>query len=273
MKFKIVTSAAVLALMLSNPAYAIDASATEGTAAPAASTKDTGVMNDVNSGLNKANESMRDTADDIKAWLVGKNEGDKLEPVLIRRSMTAHGLVGEAVVNQQGAKIASVRDIIIDGNGKAILIVVSDESGFLGIGNKKAAFDYSKVVAQKLDGSVVMALSEDMVNHAADFSYDQKDWATAKVIPAGSISANALLKGNVLDSSNAKVASIENIYFRDEDVSQIIVGFNKTFGFGGDLAALDYDSLTMVNKNKSLDFRLTASQTAQFKNFRMSATN
>lgn len=276
MKFKTMTSVAVLTLMMAHPAHAVDAAATGISGEAAVSTvpaKDTTVMDDVKSGLRKADEGMRNTADDIKAFLVGKNEGDKLEPILIRRSMTAHGLVGETIVNAQGKKTASVKDIIVDSRGTAILVVVSDEGGFLGIGDKVAAFDYNKVVSQKPDGKVVMALSKDMVSHAADFSYDQKDWAKAKVIPVGSISVNTLLKGDVLDNNGVKVANIENIYFRDADASQIIVGFNKTLGVGGDLAALDYDSLQMIKKNEGLDFKLTASQAAQFKSFKTSVTN
>lgn len=270
------TSVAALTLMMAHPAHAVDAAATgvsDKTTVSTTSVKDTGVMDNVKNGLHKADKSMRNTADDIRAWLVGKNEGDKLEPVLIRRSMTAHGLIGETIVNSQGKKIASVKDIIIDSHGRAILVVVSDMSGFLSIGDKVAAFDYNRVVSQKSNGSVVMALSQDMVDHAADFSYDQKDWAKAKIIPTGSISTNILLGGDVLDSSGVKVASIENIYFRDSDASQIIVGFNKTFGLGGSLAALDYDTLKMVRNDSELDFKLNESQSEQFKNFKVSAAN
>ena len=162
--------------------------------------------------------------------------------------------------------------IIIDRSGKAILIVVSD-GGFLGIGKKVAAFDYDKVITQQPDGKVVMSLSQNMVFHAADFSYEQEDWAKAKVIPSGSISIDALLKGDVLDNNGKKVANIDNVYIRNADVSQIIVSFNKKLGMGGSLAALNYDDLQMVKKKKTLDFKLTSDQTAQFKDFKESVAN
>ena len=107
-----------------------------------------------------------------------------------------------------------------------------------------------------------------MISHAADFSYDQKDWAKAKVIPAGSMSVNALLKGDLLDSDGKKIAATENIYLRDNGVSQVIVSFDKKLGMGGNvLAALDYDDLRMVRKKKQIDFQLTPKQTAIFRNF------
>jgi len=247
--------------MASHPAYAADVAATavSGNAVVATAPAPGG-------------DVISDTANDIKAFFIGKNPDDKLQPVLIHRSMTAHGLIGETIINTKGVKIATVKDIIVDRDGKAILIVVSD-GGLLGIGSKVAAFDYNKVVGQKTDGKVVMTLSQNMVDHASDFSYDQKDWAKAKVIPTGSISVNQLLEGGVLDNDGTQVADIENVYFRNADVSQIIVGFDKKLGMGGDLAALDYNDLQMIKKDQGLDFKLTVNQTAQFKSFKKSVAN
>jgi sporulation protein YlmC with PRC-barrel domain len=275
MKFQTMTAVSALALMMSFPAYAADGSANDVSSEAGSSSlvaKDNSAMDSVKSGLTKADASMRDTADDIKAFFVGKDADARVEPVLIQKSKTAHGLLGETIVNTKGKKIATVKDIIIDKSGKATLVVVSD-GGLLGIGDKVAAFNYNKVIEQKPDGKVVMTLSQEMVDHAKEFSYDQKDWAKAKVIPAGSVSVNELLKGDVIDDNGKKVAAIENVYLRDADVSQIIVGFNKTLGMGGDFAALDYDDLQMVRKDGALDFKLTANQAAQFKNFKASVAN
>ncbi len=260
MKIQTITAVSVLALMISLPAYAVDVSATS-----------VGAVSDIKSGLDNAGDAINDAATDIKVFFVGK-DADKLEPILIHRNMTAHGLMGETIINISGKKVATVKDIILNKNGKAILVVVSDD-GFLGIGSKVAAFNYDKVVAQQPDGKVVMTLSRDMIFHAVDFSYDQKDWAKAKIIPTGSISVNALLKGDVLDNNGNKIASVENIYLRDADVSQIIVGFDKKLGLGGSLAALDYDDLQMVRNHKELDFELTPAQTARFESFTKSVAN
>jgi sporulation protein YlmC with PRC-barrel domain len=272
MKFHSITAVSLMALMLSLPAYAADVSGTgvapETTPSAAPSPGDS----QLKKSLTEADKDMRDTAEDIKAFFVGKEQKGKLEPVLIHRNTTAQGMIGQTIVNPKGEKIATVKDIIIGKDGKAILVVVSDH-GVMGIGDKVAAFDYNKVVTQNPDGKVVMALSQDMVDRAADFSYDQSDWAKAKVIPAGSISANVLLEGNVVDSSGDKVADIENVYFRNAEASQLIVGFNKTLGMGGDLAALNYDDLQMIRDKKELDFKLTPNQAAAFKSFKKSVAN
>lgn len=274
MKTQLMAAVSVLALMIALPAAAADysysAGSSSGEAARPAYTKDNSLAEDIKSGLRSADDAIRGTAENIKAFFIGKDADSKLEPVLIPRSVTAHGMLGSSIVNTQGEKIANVKDIIINKNGRASMLVVSD-AGLLGIGTKVAAFDYNRIVTQKPDGDVVMVLSQDMIDRAADFSYDQQDWAKAKVIPAGSISANELLDGDVLDNEGKKVASIENIHLRGNDVSQIIVGFDKTLGMGGDLAALDYDELRMIRKDKGLDFKLTANQSAQFKNFKARA--
>ncbi len=276
MKIKAMTAVSMLALMISVSAHAADIPNAAGgeavaSTAPATGSDDT-VMDDVKSGAHKTGNAIHNASENIEAFFIGKQENKTLEPILIHRSMTADGLIGESVINSDGQKIATVKDVIIDKNGKAILIVVSD-NGVLGIGSKVAAFDYSQVVAQDSSGNVSLALSKNMVDHAADFSYDQKDWAKAKVIPRGSISVNALLQGDVLDNKGKKVASIENVYLRNADVSQVIVGFDKTLGMGGKLAALDFDNLQIVKKRKDIDFKLTSNQAAQFKSFEKSVAN
>lgn len=264
MKFKSMTVVSALALMISLPAYADNAKVNQD--------KQT-IGQDVKRGLRATDKALYDTAENIKAFFVGPTENEKMAPVWIRGDMTARYLIGKQVVNQDGEKIATIKDIIIGKNGKAALIVVSDD-GILGIGDKVAAFDYNKVVSQRYDGTVTMELSPGMIDRAAEFSYEQKDWASAKVIPAGSISANVLLEGDVIDSKGEKTASIENIYFRYADVTQIIVGFNKTMGMGGHKAALDYDDMRMIrSKDGSLDFKLTTNQSAEFKKIKTSAEN
>lgn len=227
----------------------------------------TTVGEDIRSGLRKTDKAMHEAGQDIKAFFVGTDDNVKMSPVTIRGALTARHLIGKAIVNANNDKIATVEDIIIAKDGHAALIVVSD-GGVLGIGEKLAAFDYSRVLTQKADGGVNLALSQEMVDNAADFSYEAKDAATAKVIPAGSISAKRLLKGDVLDSNGKKVASIEDLYFRNGDVVQIIVGFNKTLGLSGDRAAIDYDDLRTIRDGDDVHFKLTPGQSTQFKSFK-----
>jgi sporulation protein YlmC with PRC-barrel domain len=264
MTYKSITLVSALALMIAVPAYAGSMSVQK---------DNTSVGEDISRGLRATDKALYDASKDIKAFFVGNDESAVMSPVMVRSNLTARHLIGKTIVTDSGDKVATIKDIIIGKNGRAALVVVSDD-GLLGIGNKLAAFDYNSVVTQRYDGSVGMALSSGMIARAAEFSYDKKDWANAKVIPAGSVSTNLLLKSDVLDSKGNKTASVENVYFRNADVTQIIVGFNKTMGMGGNTAALDYDDMRMLrNKDGSLNFKLTANQSAQFKNFKAATAN
>ena len=278
MNLKYLLSVSVLALMASTNVYAADTLAVEKieTTAAAQPAENT-LVKSVKKGLDTADTNIRATMDDVKAYFVEKNKkpGEKLNPILMRRNMTAHGMIGQASFNAQGQKISAVKDIIIDRNGQAILVVVED-GGVLGIGEKVAAFNYKQVVTKKPDGTVMMVLSQKMIDNAANFSYDQKDWAKAKVIPNGSYSVNSFLEGDVLNDTNIKVAAIENIYLLDGDITKVIVSFDNTFGVGGSLAALNFSDLTLVKKDKTsndVDVKLSASQSAQFARFKESIAN
>lgn len=276
-RIKTITAASALALLISVQAHAagMDNNAAGGeamaTAGTAAKDGPGDADSDSRSAVTKAGDAVAKAADDVKALFLGK-DSKKLEPVLIRRSMTAEGLLGQPLRNPEGERIATIKDVIVDKGGTAKLVVVSD-SGPLGIGGKVAAFDYDRVVTQDADGQTVVSLSQDMIDHAKDFSYDQKDWAKAKVIPAGSISVKNLLKGDVLDNTGKKVASVENVYLRNGEVSQVIVGFDKILGMGGELAALDFNDLQIVKKKDEVNFKLNAQQSSTFRNFKKAASN
>ncbi|HTK84680.1 MAG TPA: PRC-barrel domain-containing protein [Patescibacteria group bacterium] len=274
MKLKSIITASAFVLLLPFAAHASGTTAATSGEPATAQSEDSSPARDLKHGLKEAGSEIEEAAHNIRAFLInGKDPGDELQPVLLRRDKLAHGMIGAPVVNPDGEKVGTLKDIIINRDGDAILAVVSD-GGLLGIGAKVAAFDYDKVMSQKPDGSVVMTLSKEMIDHAADFSYDPKDRAKAKVIPAGSISANELLEGNLLDAQGQKAASIENIYFRDDDATQVVVGFNKTLGMGGDIAAVDYNDLQVIKKkHNDVDLKMSAAQTAQFENFKKSVAN
>lgn len=217
-------------------------------------------------GLTKADSAMRDTADDIKAFFSGDGTKEAVKPVTIRRSTTADAMIGQDIVNAKGEKIAKVKDILVDSKGNPTTVIVSD-GGMLGIGDKLAAFDYGRVRSQDKDGNVHMNLTEGMIKDATKFSYDEKDAATAKVLPKNSSSVDEILDGSILDAKGDKVADIENVAF-DGANTKLIVKFNDTFGLGGDLAALNLKSLERVDNDGEVNYRMSANQSDKFKNYK-----
>jgi len=193
-------------------------------------------------------------------------------PVIIYARTTATGIIGHHVYNEKHESIAKVSDIILDKNGKASMVVVSE--GLLGMG-KTSAFDYSAITRVEDDGDVIMPLSEDSIKNAASFSYNTsyKGDDTMRMIPKNGYSVDQLLKGRLLNHKKEPVADIENIAFKGGQASRIIVGFDKTLGFGGDRAALSYSDATIIRHGSALDFQLNADKSAQFEIYKEGVKN
>lgn len=218
---------------------------------------DSAAMRDAKRSMAKADQTMREGADDIRAFLSGNDPKDPVKPVVIRRDMTAEALLHTDVVDANGKTVATVDDILLDNKGTPTKVIVAD-GGVLGLGAKKAAFDYSDVKPVTQDGKRVMAgLSEDSIRQAPD----------ATQTPANTARVSDILDGTIVDSKGDKVADIENIAFNGGD-TQLIVKFNDTFGMGGDLAAMNLGSLERVDNKGAVSYRLSAAQSAKFKNYK-----
>src|SRR5262249_42493314 len=100
--------------------------------------------------------------------------------------------------------------------------------------------------------------------------------ANIQVIPEGSLSVATLLKGQLVNPQNQTVAQVDNLSFRDGAVNQVIVAFDQVLGLGGKKAAVPYNDVKIVRQNDSgtnVDLQLNAAQSAQFENFKKTATN
>lgn len=229
---------------------------------------DSQAMRDVKKGLARADVNTRESMDEFRAFLSGNDPKKPLEPITIRRDQTAENMIDKDVVDANGKKVAKVDDILIDSNGHPDKVIVAD-GGVLGVGAKKAAFDYDAVKTKNADGKRVISMSEDMIKKAPEFSYDAKDAGKSGTVvqPASTASVKEIMDGHILDAKGDKVADIENVAFNGND-TQLIVKFNDTFGMGGDLAAMNLSSLQRADNNGEVNYRLNEAQTAQFKNYK-----
>ncbi len=218
---------------------------------------DSQAMRDTKHALKDANQSMRQGADEIRAFLSGNDPKAPLKPVVIKRDQTAEVMLKTDVVDAEGKKVATVDDILLDDNGRPDQVIVA-KGGVMGVGAKKAAFDYSAVTPSTHDGKrVVTGLSETSIEQAPE----------VKTPVANTASVREILDGSIVDAKGEKVAAIENVAFNGGD-TQLIVKFNDTFGMGGDLAAMNVGSLERVNKDGEVNYRLSEAQSAKFKNYK-----
>ncbi|MCF8495708.1 MAG: hypothetical protein K9G62_03470 [Alphaproteobacteria bacterium] len=161
-----------------------------------------------------------------------------------------------------------MKDIILDQNGKASMAVVADGE-FPGFDGKLVAFDYNLVARQNEDGDVVMPLTEDSIEKAAEFSYERGDQSsTVRVIPNNAYSVAELLDADLVDPEKDYVAQVENISFKNGHANQLILAFDQVLGLGGERAAIGYNKAKLIRNGDELDFQLTANQAAQFESYK-----
>lgn len=184
---------------------------------------------------------------------------------------TVAGMIGKDVRNGSGEAVAKIEDIIFDRKGEAMLVVVAN-GGFMGLGEKKAAFEYDVITSQNAEGDVITPLTEVSLKNAAEFSYEAKAEKNVRVIPAGGYSAAKLVKANILDNNGDSVATVRDIAVSGGKASRVIVSFNDVMGMGGENAVLFFDQLKLTQKDGEPQFQLSAAQSLEFDRFKSAAT-
>ena len=198
------------------------------------------------------------------------NNGKDFSYVTIDSRNTVAGMIGKDVRNTNGDAVAKVEDVIFDRKGEAMLVVVAN-GGFMGLGEKKAAFEYDVITRQNAEGDVITPLTEASLKNAAEFSYEAKAEKNVHVIPAGGYSAAKLTKAQILDNEGDSVATVRDIAVSGGKASRVIVSFNDVMGMGGENAVLFFDQLKLTEKNGEPQFQLSAAQSLEFNRFKNAA--
>lgn len=232
--------------------------------------------NSVEKAAENVGDAINEAYRDMRDYFQGEQGPQDIRNVEIAASQTATGMIGQPVKDVAGKKIGSVHDIIIDRDGAARMVVVSD-GGVLGLGDKLAAFDYGVIINRDKNGDVISTLNEDALDKVAEFSYDtSKTGDNVRVMPSGGISVKKILDADLLSPDNKTVATVDNLVFRGGEASMLVVTFNKVLGLGGEKAVMNYDEIALIESGKDkkdVDFRLSAQQAARFENFKDTASN
>lgn len=171
-------------------------------------------------------------------------------------AMSAEALIGKPVVNTAGKKVASVKDIVLDDSGHAKSVILSD-GGFMGLGTKLVAQDYSSITRVEPNGDVVIPVSEASLKNAPEFNPK----ATTALM------ATKILDGDIKNLQGDTLASIDNLSFRNGSANQLIVSYGA-----GQKAALSFASLKALPSKDDVDFQLNAKQASEFESFKKVAS-
>ncbi len=282
MKKLLLSAVSATALIVSASAFA-DMGKVERTAeqknAPEVTSEE--AKQELKEGWKKTKEAVSETAKDvsdatkeayhdIKEAILDDKKVTTANTIKIDQKTMASHMIGEPIYNAQNERVAKVNDIIVNQGGSAELIVLGD-GDFTGLG-KEAAYDYNIIAKRSPDGKIFAPLSEEMLDQAADFSYDRDSAKSGvRVIPANGYSLNSVLGGNVTNPQDETLAKIEDVVIQDGTVKYFIVGYNKTIGMGGDRAVLNYKDVQPVTKDGKMSFQLSAKKSAQFEIFKNKA--
>ncbi len=270
MKIRLLTLTSLFALMAVSPAIAqMD------TTSPSKTLQDSAdsAGETVQSGMDTATNKVKGVFEGVKGALIDTSENPSISPVVIDMRMTARGILDKSVLSTNGDSLGTVEDIIMNQDGKAEMVVIS-KGGFMGVGDKMAAFDYDLIMRREADGDVVMPLSKETIDTARQFSYNRAD-ASAKIRVMGteSLSVKDLLKGSLADYTNKVVAKNDNIFFDEGRAKRVIFTFDQTAGLGGEKAIMDFSSLKLAHVSNDWQFQMTERQSMQFENYRKTTTN
>ncbi len=227
----------------------------------------------VSGAADSVSEATGNLVDDIKATFIDEDGIANADKVIIKPRQTASYLINQPLLNSKGEKIATVEDVILDANGKAMLVVVND-GGVFGLGSKNAAFNYDVLAYQNAEGDVIAPLTEDQIEAAASFSYEAEDGGeNVRVIPANGYSVASLMNADVLNNKGETVATIEDITLEGGQAKRLLIGFDKTLGLGGEKAVLNFNSLNMVRDGDDLNFKMSAKQSVEFDAYKKAVMN
>jgi|TARA_R110000868_G_scaffold130557_2_gene340270 sporulation protein YlmC with PRC-barrel domain len=279
MKKTLLTAVSAIALTVSAPSFAeinADAKANVQVEANTSAAESSGsfkkdvkdawenTKEDVSEAADKVSGAVTDTYEDAKQAFKDDDDTSDINEIVVNERMTAQGIIGQPVYNTNGERIAKVRDIIVNGNGKATMVVLGD-GDFTGLG-KLAAFDYSVIMNRQTDGDVVVALTEESIDKAARFSYDRLEQSeTTRVIPGQSYSVAKILDAVLTSPDGETLAEVDNVLLRDGNADQLIISYDQFMGLGGEKLAIPFHEAEIVEVKGALKFKLSAAETAQFR--------
>lgn len=215
-------------------------------------------------------EETSEKYEELKTFIFG-NEKDKLEITMMNVEVDhrAENIVGKPVYNLE-ERVGTVHDIILDGNGNAVMAVIADGELF-GLG-KLVAFDYERLVENQLDDKFLVSISEDTIDQVAEFSYIKKDAGNnVRVIPQNGYSIKNLLNGELTNNNGDAIAEIDDVYLEDGKASHLIVDFEDVYF--DETVAVEYEIAEIVTHEDDYNFQLLSPREVQLENFRQTRLN
>lgn len=233
----------------------------------------TGTNTDINNAVRKG-DVVKSNVKRISLAVINDQPNARPAAVTIEERNTAKGMIGKTVYNENNQSIGKLHDIILNNDGTAQMVVISNGS-FAGMGGKLAAFSYDALVNRTAKGDIVTPLTQKNIDAAAEFSYN-KDEAkdNVRTIPENGYSVANILKGKILANDGKKLANIDNLSLKDGRASLVIAAYNQIFGMGGKKAAVEFKTASFErdNDHDQVNVKLSAAETQKFRDYKQMST-
>lgn len=258
MKSKIVTMTALGLIMATGAAQAAqDAGATTSSTSPTVGQR-------IDNGIEASKNALDRAGDRISNLMSEPDSKGVYAGIDLKGYSTAENLIGKDVNNLSSKKVATVEDILVDQQGVATKVILSN-GGLMGIGDKLVALDYKLLHQDAANGDMLAPLTDEIIKQMTPFSYTSADAREGLMVkPAGTYSIKQLLAGNVVDAANKNVASIDDVTFSNGEAKDIIATYGTTLGMGGHKFAVDFDSVAKLDSDDSVNVRFNDALTQRF---------
>lgn len=175
--------------------------------------------------------------------------------VLAPNAVTASYVIGADVRNPTNETIASIADIVIEQDGDAELLILSD-GGFLGFADKKVAIPFENAnLTFDEDGTriVAVALTQAHLDQAKPFYYEVPEGTMengAHLMASDHMSVDAIVGSDVkLSNKDESVAVADVLMDKDGESERAVLEVGGFLGLGERLVTVPFSALT-IGENK-----------------------
>lgn len=261
-------AASLMAILSSSPSYAEMKSPNEVRSEESSTGS---IKTDAKNAMKDIKHDAKIIGKNIEAFFLSEDVKIPAKKMILEQVSSASGMIGARVFNYKSERVGTVKDIIIDGQGNADMIVIADGE-FPGFDGKLVAYKYSDMVSHnigKVGGDVISPITEKNIDKASEFSYESKTGdSLVRYIPDGGYSVAKILTANILNDTNQKVGTVSDIYFKQGKADLIIIGFDKVLGLGGYKGATAYNASKVMFDGDNLTVQLSENQSASLVNYK-----
>lgn len=175
--------------------------------------------------------------------------------VLAPHAVTASYVIGADVRNPTNETIASTADIVIEQDGDAELLILSD-GGFLGFADKEVAIPFEDAdLTFDDDGTriVAVALTQAHLDQAKPFYYEVPEGTMetgAHVMASDHMSVDAIVGSDVTLSNKEESVTVADVLMdKDGESERAVLEVGGFLGLGERLVTVPFSALT-IGENK-----------------------